>query len=72
MTHEQTKAYHLSKFSYIPNLPVKKFLPEKVNMLLVFSCISEIANLLNLIFFKILRIWINLEKIPRGVRVNES
>lgn len=59
-------------FLTFPIYQWRSFYLKKVNMLLVFSCISEIANLLNLIFFNILRIWINLEKIPRGVSVNES
>lgn len=69
---------HLSHIIY-PNILIfltsqwKDFIWKVVSIRLVFSYVSlfEISSFFNFIFFNVLRIWINLEKIPGGVCVHE-
>ena len=64
----------LSPVIYLTFLTNERVLTWKMfSLLLVFSSLSlfEIPGLFSFIIFKILRIWINLEKIPGGVCINE-
>ena len=64
----------LSPVIYLTFLTNERVLTWKMfSLLLVFSRLSlfEIPGLFSFIIFKILRIWINLEKIPGGVCINE-